>query len=293
MEGVKVISRELVLVDWGPMTLTVSAWADSEARPVIAAKAGAVALGLLGDLSDWQRYMKLPAKNLTRRGHPPSVVARAVEATKQVSRTSGRDLTPMAAVAGAVADEVADYAATLGADRVFVNNGGDISLRLGPGQEAVVGLPLFPGGPPGHRLRVRHHDGVGGVATSGWRGRSFSPGLADQVAVWAGSSALADAAATCLAGEVTLDSPLIKRRPASDIDPDSDLGETPVTVGVGRLTKDQIGLALDGGERAARRLMECLPIGGVQLRLGEGRRLITRSREPEVVEPVNRTLVAA
>ena len=69
-----------------------------------------------------------------------------------------------------------------------------------------------------------------GLATSGWRGRSFSLGIADAVTVLAASAAIADAAATLVANAVDLPViPAIRRAPASACDPQSDLGERLVT----------------------------------------------------------------
>ena len=65
-----------------------------------------------------------------------------------------------------------------------------------------------------------------GVATSGWRGRSFSLGIADAVTVLAATAAAADAAATIIANAVDLPGhPAIARRPASELEDDSDLGD--------------------------------------------------------------------
>ena len=54
-------------------------------------------------------------------------------------------------------------------------------------------------------IRIRHGDGVGGIATSGARGRSFSLGIADSVTVLAEDAATADAAATLIANAVDCD----------------------------------------------------------------------------------------
>jgi uncharacterized protein len=65
---------------------------------------------------------------------------------------------------------------------------------------------------------------VRGIATSGWRGRSFSRGIADSVTVLAKTAAMADAAATVIANAVNVVHPGIVRRPACDIRDDSDWG---------------------------------------------------------------------
>ena len=150
-----------------------------------------------------------------------------------------RFVTPMAAVAGAVAEEVLG-AMTAGRRlaRAYVNNGGDIALHLGRGETFSIGMVDRPDRPSLiGRASIGAADNVRGVATSGWRGRSFSLGAADAVTVLAASAALADAAATLIANAVDLPGhPAIERAPAFDLDPQSDLGERRVTVAVGPLT---------------------------------------------------------
>lgn len=268
-QPVRVISPELVLVDWGPMTLTVSAWLGGLARPVMAAKAAGEALRCLAVLADFKVYLKKPASRLPRNRPLPRVVERALSAAARISA----ELTPLAAVAGAVADQVARTAADLGADRVIVNNGGDVALSLSGSQKAVVGLKV-----PGQetilaRLNLSSGHGVGGVASSGWSGRSFSPGVADLVSVWAGSGALADAAATLVAGACRAAGPRVRRVPASDLDPGSDLGETLVTVRVGRLSPAEIDQALGQGLAKAREMVRTGLIQGCLIDI-QGRRAV-------------------
>ncbi|MCA1906489.1 MAG: hypothetical protein LDL11_07870, partial [Desulfarculus sp.] len=112
------------------------------------------------------------------------------------------------------------------------------------------------------RLGLRAGDGVGGVASSGWSGRSLSPGVADLVSVWAAEAATADAAATLIAGRVDLDSPAISRAPATSMDPDSDLGQRLVVAGVGPLSPAERARALAAGQAAAAGLFEAGCIRG-------------------------------
>jgi ApbE superfamily uncharacterized protein (UPF0280 family) len=49
-------------------------------------------------------------------------------------------ITPMAAVAGAVAQEIIGFYQRPGIDRAWVNNGGDIALHLAPGASLRIGL---------------------------------------------------------------------------------------------------------------------------------------------------------
>ncbi len=169
----------------------------------------------------------------------------------------GDYVTPMAAVAGAVADEV--LAAMTGdgdLDRAYVNNGGDIALYLADGERFDAGIVADIGRPEiGALARIEAVQGVRGIATSGWRGRSHSLGIADAVTVLAGSAAAADVAATLIANAVNVDNPAIERTPARELDPDSDLGDLPVTVDVGDLPDGAVDAALLGGVNRARAML--------------------------------------
>jgi hypothetical protein len=159
-------------------------------------------------------------------------------------------ITPMAAVAGSVADEVLEAmtsAASL--TRCMVNNGGDIAIHLAPGQSCRAALIDRPEAPSLFATtEIAAADPMRGIATSGWRGRSFSLGIADAVTVLAPTAAMADAAATLIANAVDLPGhPAITRQPARQRQPDSDLGERPVTVAVGSLSSSEIETALNTG----------------------------------------------
>jgi len=162
-------------------------------------------------------------------------------------------VTPMAAVAGAVADEMLE-AMLAGRQlyKAYVNNGGDIALYLAPGQSFEIGIVNDPQRPaPDAALRIASLDASRGIATSGWRGRSQSLGIADAVSVLARTAATADAAATLVANAVDVDHPAIRRLPARHVKEDSDLGDLPVTVAVGTLPRDAVEAALERGLRAA------------------------------------------
>jgi uncharacterized protein len=177
-------------------------------------------------------------------------------------------ITPMAAVAGAVAQALAPAYRRPGVRRAWINNGGDIALHLAPGAQVRVGLyadlsnfdpttlarttvaPLRTDA----ALQVHAADPVRGVATSGWRGRSHSRGIADSVTVLATTAAMADAAATVIANAVDVDDPAVLRRPANTLRDDSDLGSLLVTVAVPPLAPARVQSALQRGCAAARAL---------------------------------------
>lgn len=168
-------------------------------------------------------------------------------------------ITPMAAVAGAVAEDILAAMLVAGPlDRAAVNNGGDIALHLAPGQTIAIGMVARPelgaidlfG-----RFTLTHHDAARGLATSGRHGRSFSRGIADAVTVLARTAAMADAAATVIANAVDLPGhPAVQRQPAHSIQPDSDLGDILVTRDVGPLSPADVSDALARGLAVADRL---------------------------------------
>ena len=177
---------------------------------------------------------------------------------------SGDFITPMAAVAGAVAQEIVAAYACDGVARAWVNNGGDIALHLVPGQSVTVGVyadiaalnaaQLRNGLVLDGQIRIDSVMPVRGVATSGWRGRSQSLGIADSVTVLARTAAQADAAATIVANAVNVADARIVRRPAWQVRDDSDLGAIPVTVDVPALPKELVGRALHQGLQKAQEL---------------------------------------
>ena len=179
-------------------------------------------------------------------------------------------ITPMAAVAGSVAEEV--LGAMLNAawlDRAYVNNGGDIALHLTDGEQFTIGLMDRP---DRHALMraidIQADDPARGIATSGRHGRSFSLGIADAVTVLARTASQADAAATIVANGVDLPGhPAIVRCPANELQPDSDLGARPVTRDVGALSESEIDHALRAGVNRAQKLLAAGLIEGAALRL--------------------------
>ena len=193
-------------------------------------------------------------------------------------------ITPMAAVAGSVAEEILGVMlAAADLKRAYVNNGGDIALYLSAGERFSIGLMDRP-----DRLGVMRtfvidaDDPSRGVATSGRHGRSFSLGIADAVTVLAKTASQADAAATVIANAVDLPGhPAIVRCPANEVQPDSDLGPRLVTRDVGTLALSDIAEALAAGETVAHRLLANGLIDGAALCLA-GEMSVVGVRKPQV-----------
>lgn len=231
----------------GPIDLVIRADGAPEAVAAAYRAAAQRFTGLLAALCDELTLLRRPV--LAGTPVPDGPVARRMVAA--VAPFAARMfITPMAAVAGSVADEIlAAIVAAAPLERAFVNNGGDIALHLAPGASLSAGLvdrpdraQLFG------RTEITHADPVRGIATSGRHGRSFSLGIADAVTVLAGTAAAADAAATVIANAVDLPGhPAVTRVPANELQPDSDLGSLRVTRAVGPLAAAEIDAALTRG----------------------------------------------
>ncbi len=252
----------------GPIDLIVAA--EGEDAAVLAARRRAAARfdGLLEELVAELPALRAPVRPAADCPLAGPVARRMAEAARAHLPVF---VTPMAAVAGAVAEAVlAAVVATGDLRRAYANNGGDIALHLAAGAAPWrLGVVIDPTAPasPGF-VEIGPRDAWRGVATSGAKGRSHSLGIADSVTVLAADAPAADVAATLLANAVDLPGdPAITRLPACELWPDSDLGARPVTAHVARLDPARIARALDRGEAAAWEMLLQRRIGGAMLAL--------------------------
>ncbi|MDX8442341.1 UPF0280 family protein [Mesorhizobium australafricanum] len=229
----------------GPIDLIVEAFGSADECRAAYEQAVARFQTILIELVKELPELRLPAFFLAPRAFAGPTACRMEAAVMPLAECF---ITPMAAVAGSVADEIlAALLAGRRLDRAYVNNGGDSALHLGQGRSMTLAI-AGTGHGMADRVTIRAEDGVRGIATSGWRGRSFSLGVADAVTVLAPTGAEADAAATLIANAVDLPGhPAIARVSARDLAPDSDLGERLVTQGVGTLAPGEVARALDNG----------------------------------------------
>jgi ApbE superfamily uncharacterized protein (UPF0280 family) len=247
----------------GPIDLIVEAFgaaAEVEAAYRTACERFATILDeLCGELPFLRTALSGVVQNADREDgpHPRGAVAQRMTAAT-LPYAAQHFITPMAAVAGAVADEILTTMTTAQLSRAYVNDGGDIALHLSAGEKFVVGMVQRPDRPSLFgTTTLEFSQPVRGIATSGWRGRSFSLGIADAVTVLADRAATADAAATIIANAVDLPGhPRILRVPARELAPDSDLGEIPVTQAVRELTAAEINEALTRGVTTAESLLQ-------------------------------------
>lgn len=235
----------------GPIDLIVQAFGKKEEIGKSYAQATAAFETILADLAE--ELPSLRSSDVIAYTAAKGLVAnRMVRAVHPHAETF---VTPMAAVAGAVADHILSAMIKGRAlSRAYVNNGGDCALYMTPNTSIKLGA--IADGNHG-TLELHYDDPARGVATSGWRGRSHSLGIADAVTVVAKDAAAADVAATLIANAVNLaDHPAITRSPANDLNPDSDLGDLLVTTDVGPLGAQEIKTALNRGLLKAKEMKQ-------------------------------------
>lgn len=230
-----------VFVDYGPTSMVITARRQGVPAVDLAKAVFPLIQDALGEIAK-----ALPAlRQYPREGDfsqlegLPRVMAEAALATGEET------LTPMAAVAGTVADAVADWLFARGADLVAVNNGGDVALRLGPGQQMRMGILPDLEGAISQVITLRAEDGIGGVCTSGLGGRSLTRGIANSVTVFSSRCALADACATHIANCSYIDSPRVHTCLAGELEPESDIAALRVVRQVEALEEREIQQGLE------------------------------------------------
>lgn len=239
----------------GPIDLIVEAFGDPGQVRAAYRVAGDRFVTVLDELCSELPLLRQPMKPGSTL--PAGVVARRM--AQAVAPYAQRCfITPMAAVAGSVAEEILNtMTAAADLSRAYINNGGDIAFHLTPGERLVAGMIERPDRPSLIGTATLHHgQPARGIATSGWRGRSFSLGIADAVTVLATTASRADAAATVIANAVDLPQhPGIVREAARNLAPDSDLGDIPVTRDVPELRATEIEQAIAAGVQVANELL--------------------------------------
>jgi len=259
------------------MRMHIQAWRDGVPQAHRCMAAAQNAVSFLEEIASSWDECKLPACSMPEPPHTRHLLHVMWQSTREIGDP---DLTPMAAVAGTIADAVADVLREAGMTRVIVNNGGDLALRLSPGESIVVGV----------RPKVDHSDisgcfvlhgelGIGGVCTSGLGGRSFTRGIASAATVLAQMASCADAAATAIANATFINSPAVHRAAALNLDPSSDLHDLEVTTSVDCLSDKEASSALDQGIARAEKLVTKGRIAGAIITV-QGRTRWTQTFPP-------------
>lgn len=242
-----------MLIDVGPATLTVSGEKDGEPFLFDEAAIAARVETILADIRDCLPVLKQKAYRIKRTAYLPEVGRRMVEAVRSVDEST---LTPMAAVAGAVADLLKEWLGRGEADFISVNNGGDVSVLNRRGRTLTIGIgDIATASSVSCILKIEGLRDFG-VASSGFGGRSFTLGLADVTTVLASSAALADAGATFICNKTTVETGRVIRRRASEIDPSTDIPDDMVTVERGVIGGSIVRMALANGREEAEKLKQ-------------------------------------
>ena len=244
-DPIQVLANGTVLVDYGPMRMFITVM--EKGKPIISlAKEGAhLAIQILEDLAEFLPVIKMRSQELKIEEAFPDVVRRMIEATKKMGEP---DLTPLAAVAGTTSDRVADFIFGKGGTKIIIDNGGDIAIRLREREVARVGVKTkINAKQPTYLISIDSTMGIGGVATSGLGGRSFTKGVASAVTVLAENGSMADAAATVIGNFTNVEDPNIIRTLAEKVYPDTDIAGEWVTIEVGKLSSEKIEEALTNG----------------------------------------------
>ncbi len=235
--------KNFVLAENGPMRLIIRAWKDGEFNADVSAKAAEFSFICLEHVAEHQ-YILRQQNPVVPEGVTDPVTLKMV---KSVRAMGDDDLTPMAAIAGSIADEVADWLFDKGMTRVIVDNGGDIAVRLSGNEMVKVGLRTGINSLSVARVMQldAHCHSAWGVCTSGMGGRSLTRGIASAVTVLAETSSMADAAATSIANACIAEDDNIIQKEADKVDPYTDIPGIPVTVFLGKLNQETITLALN------------------------------------------------
>lgn len=236
-QSIELIDVETVLAECGPMRLAIRAWKDSRPQQQLSRQAAEESFAHLEAIAKHKTVLSDFAGNI--KALPDNDLAQRMIAS--VRAIGDIDLTPMAAVAGTIADAVADWLFFSGSTKVVVDNGGDIAIRLTAGETVSVGIrPGINHLDISHVLNLDDRKPSWGVTTSGRGGRSLTRGIASAVTVIAENASIADAAATSIANACFVEDSSIVQVPAEQMDPNTDLKGLNVTVDAGVLSRGQM-----------------------------------------------------
>lgn len=244
---VRILSDGKVFFDYGPVSMVLMAKKDGVMMPDLCVDSFPLVENILGELS-----RDLPILRL----YPGIAGDKNYGAVQQLSELGKKmyqavlavdepTLTPMATVAGAVSDTVADWIYDRGADLVVANNGGDIAVRMKENQKIRMGIVSdIKNGKIDEVIEIRGTDGIGGVCTSGLGGRSLTRGIANSVTVFSSRCIQADACATHIANCSYIESERVLTVLAGEEDPGSDIADQTIVKAVGSLTEEEIARGL-------------------------------------------------
>ncbi len=279
-QSIASIDSESVLVECGPMRLVIRGWKKTQPQLALAQRAAEASISYLERIVRCRPLLSRPFPEIKTR--PSDDLA--MKMLGSVETVGDRDLTPMAAVAGTIADAVADWLFERGLTKVIVDNGGDIAIRLARGERATVGVrPQVTSRLISHVICLNSSRSAWGVTTSGMGGRSFTRGIASAVTVLADHASVADAAATAVANSCFVEDKGILQIPAEKIDPNSDLAGILITTCAGPLSEEKKRRAIERAREKAESLVQNNAVIGAFIAL-ENQFAVTASLKPYISE---------
>ena len=252
-KAINVLQGGAVMAECGPMKLVISAFVGKVPQPEMGKRAAEESFKYLEQVAHLRdllgrRCTEIP-ENLED--------SLAVKMIKSVLTVGDKGLTPMAAVAGTIADAVADFLFNRGMTKVVVDNGGDVAVRLQEGASVTVGIrPEIGKQGISNVIVLDSRSPSWGVTTSGLGGRSLTSGIASASTVIAETASMADAASTAIANASFVKHEHVIQRSAEEIDPETDIAGLPVTVKVGPLSEETKAMAVSKAMERAEQLIE-------------------------------------
>lgn len=250
---VHLLAGGAVMIECGPMRLVIDARVGKVPQPQQALRAADEAVRFLEGVAAARPFLGRDYRCLT----PQITDPLALKMVAGILAVGDEDLTPMAAVAGTIADAVADFLFERGMTRVLVDNGGDVAIRCCDGEPVVVGIrPNVASKRIAQVMVLGPERTAWGIATSGLGGRSLTRGVLDAATVVAADASRADAAATAVANASYVEDSAVVQAPAEAIDPRTDIAGLRVTAGVGPLPEAKKNQAVNQAIRRAEKLID-------------------------------------
>ncbi len=250
-------------LDYGPIQMTIDIECKRQKRTQLAER---VAYDVIAEFEQTISHIdmiKSYRRQIVQQDNYSSVFKKLVAAVDRLGRS---DFTLLAAIAGSFSEFALEKALDYGAERVIINNGGDIALSDVTGQPIVVAVPLQLTQANGAyvEIKVASNDGISGICASGLGGRSFTKGIASVAVVMAENASVADICATHIANQTNAESDKIVRAKAEEIDSQTDIKGHLVTLKVGAIDRKTKLTALLNGYNTLEKLQkEKIVKGGI------------------------------
>lgn len=264
--GARVLREGVVFLEHGPVSMVLEAGQGEQPATDLAMKGAEQVVvffeQLATNLGAAKRQILFHEPLLD--GSHPMALQRMIASVRKLGEP---EFTPMAAVAGTLADMAVEEMVEAGADYALANNGGDIAFRL-PLSKRELNVGIISDlsiGQVTHRLTIGRDSGIRGLATSGFGGRSLTRGIASAVTVMARDASAADAAATSVANACDAEDPQVFKCLAEELDYDTDIRGLSVTESIGPLEETTVRTALRRGSERASTLCESGMIEGAVL----------------------------